>query len=70
MLTKCKQRRPRSKTVRRLAQKQLSSKECVTAHSPRSRALKMDGTKSAADTIILPKGDYVERCLAGTEAIF
>ena len=57
MSAKCKQRRLRPKTVRRLAQKQLSSKECVTAHSPRFRALKMDGTKPAADTtIILLKG--------------
>lgn len=55
MPTKCKQWRLRSKTVRRLAQKQLSSKECVIAHSPRSRALKMDGTKLAADTIIHAK---------------
>jgi hypothetical protein len=52
MLAECTKRRLRPKTVRRLAQKQLSSKECVTAHSPRSRALKMDGTKSAADTTI------------------
>ena len=50
MYTECEQGRLRSKTSRRLAQKQLSSKECVTAHSPRLRAPKMDGTKCTADT--------------------
>lgn len=45
------ERRSYPKTAGRWAQKQPPSKECVTAHLSRSRALKMDGAKSATDTL-------------------
>ncbi len=34
-----------------MAQKQPSFKECVTAHLPRARALKIIGAKPVADTL-------------------
>ena len=43
----------------RLAQKQLSFKECVTAHSPRLYASKMEEAKASYRYIRPPKGDVV-----------
>ncbi len=39
------------KTARRLAQKQPSFKKCVTAYLSRQLVPKMDGAKSATDTV-------------------
>ena len=54
--------------VRRLAQKQLSFKKCVTAYQSRFRAVKMDGAKAYYRDHGAPKGDLVGRRSAWVEA--